>query len=187
VDAQIRTVVPVDLSAAAPVIAPSIVYGSSASPAMLGETKAIIVAAALVSVAGLATSGLLVLLRLQPGAFRMGTVGAFPLLSVSSLIIALRVLFDVMVVTGAVAAFARRPFARPLLVCGGAWLVTLAVIDQLRSVLLGPVYLLNYRGWDLMQLVISQGTWLLSTVVVRVLLVYAMTRPHAKAAFQRGR
>ena len=152
------------------------------------ETKAIVLAAAAVSVSGLATSAYVLWMWLEPAAFKRGGVAPWPVLSFSTFQIAARLLFDAIVVAGAAAAVARLRGARAMLLGGAAGLVVLAVVAQVNnSFFFEPTKLSRNKGGpDLISEVISHLGWLLNTVVVRLLLIYALTRPHAKAAAARG-
>lgn len=172
-----------------PAIAPSLTYsragGVAAWPA---ETKAIVLAAAAMSVVGLAVSANIFWIWLRPGAFQRVGVEPWPAFSVSILLIASRVLFDAMVVAGAAGAAARLRAARALLLLGAAGLVVVAVAGQVRnSFFFEPTNLSNNEGLpDLIHAVVSQLTWLAQSIIVHLLLIYALTRPSARAAPPAG-
>ena len=165
---------------------PALPYAPAGAAGWPAETKAIVACAAVVSVAQLATTGNVLWMRLAPTLYRRGGVDPWPLLSFTTATVMLRGVCDVLVIAGAVAAAARMRSARRLLLIGAAGLVVLVTYGFVRSAAWGPGQWVGYKGADFFGQVVYDGTYYVQTVIVRALLVYAMTRPHVKAASRSG-
>ena len=170
-------------SGPAPALPYSPAIGAAHWPA---ETKAIVAAAVAVSVVGLATSAKVLWMWLAPTLFRQSGVAPWPLFSVSTVIVVSRVLFDLMVIVGAAAAVARWRAARPLLLTGAAGLVVVITFATVWSAGMGPPGWGRYKGADLFGQIVYDAMFYVQAVVVRVLLVYAMTRPVVRGAARGG-
>src|SRR5688500_10527572 len=127
---------------------PALPYFPAASGRWPAETRAIVAAAVAVSVVGLATSAKILWMWLAPTLFRQSGVAPWPLVSVSSAILLSRVLFDVMVICGAVTAIARSRVARPILLTGAVGLVIVITFAPAWSAVLGPPGWGRYKGAD---------------------------------------